>query len=91
MTGRCSFAPVSESDASHEILEARVAVETVPLRIHLHQIHFMVAGLNAPRLRVSPLHFVGADGRGRIGFAEDTTGRITALSAGSWKVLGRID
>ena len=73
MTGRCSFRPVSESDASREILEA------------------LVAGLNAPRLRVSPLYFVGADGRGPIGFAEDKTGRITALSAGSWKLLERID
>jgi len=25
MTGRCSFAPVSESDAFREILEARIA------------------------------------------------------------------
>lgn len=32
-----------------------------------------------------------ADGRARIGFAEDKAGRVTALSAGSWKVLERTD
>jgi CubicO group peptidase (beta-lactamase class C family) len=42
-------------------------------------------------VEVSPLYFVSADGRSRIGFAEDKSGRITALSAGSWKVLERID
>lgn len=42
-------------------------------------------------VEVSPLYFVGTDGRSRIGFAEDKAGRITALSAGSWKVLERID
>jgi CubicO group peptidase (beta-lactamase class C family) len=39
---------------------------------------------------VSPLYFVGADGRGRLGFAEDASGRITALAAGSWRVVERI-
>lgn len=42
-------------------------------------------------VEVSPLYFVSADGRSRIGFAEDKAGRITALSAGSWKVLERTD
>jgi CubicO group peptidase (beta-lactamase class C family) len=42
-------------------------------------------------VEVSPRYFVGLDGRSRIGFAEDKSGRITALSAGSWKVLERID
>jgi len=42
-------------------------------------------------VEVSPLYFVGLDGRSRIGFAEDKSGKITALSAGSWKVLERID
>jgi hypothetical protein len=42
-------------------------------------------------VEVSPLYFVGSDGRGRIGFAEDASGRIVALSAGSWRVVERID
>jgi CubicO group peptidase (beta-lactamase class C family) len=42
-------------------------------------------------VEVSPLYFVSANGRSHIGFAEDKAGRITALSAGSWKVLERID
>lgn len=42
-------------------------------------------------VEVSPLYFVGVDGKGRIGFAEDKTGRITAMSAGSWKVVEKID
>lgn len=42
-------------------------------------------------VETSPLYFVGADGRSRIGFAEDNSGKITALSAGSWKVLERMD
>jgi CubicO group peptidase (beta-lactamase class C family) len=42
-------------------------------------------------VEVSPLYFVGVDGRGRIGFAQDTTGRIIALSAGSWRVVERIE
>ena len=42
-------------------------------------------------VEASPLYFVGVDGKGRIGFAEDETGRITAMSAGSWKVVERID
>ncbi len=41
-------------------------------------------------MEVSPLYFVRADGRARIGFAEDTTGRIVALTAGSWRVLERV-
>jgi hypothetical protein len=34
---------------------------------------------------------VFGDGRGRIGFAEDSNGRIFALTAGSWRVLERVD
>jgi CubicO group peptidase (beta-lactamase class C family) len=41
-------------------------------------------------VEVAPLYFVGADGRGRIGFAEDSAGRIVAVTAGSWKVLERV-
>lgn len=39
---------------------------------------------------VSPRYFVSADGRSRIGFAEDSTGRIFAVTAGSWRVLERV-
>ncbi|HYF38739.1 MAG TPA: serine hydrolase domain-containing protein [Gemmatimonadales bacterium] len=39
---------------------------------------------------VSPRYFVSADGRSRIGFAEDSAGRIFALTAGSWRVLERV-
>jgi len=41
-------------------------------------------------VEVSPLYFVRADGRGRIGFAADSTGRIVALTAGSWRVVERV-
>jgi hypothetical protein len=39
---------------------------------------------------VSPLYFVRADGRARLGFAADSAGRIIALTRGSWRVLERI-
>jgi CubicO group peptidase (beta-lactamase class C family) len=39
---------------------------------------------------VSPRFFVSADGRSRIGFAEDRGGQIFALTAGSWRVLERV-
>jgi CubicO group peptidase (beta-lactamase class C family) len=42
-------------------------------------------------VETSPLYFVAAGGKGRIGFAEDKDGRITAMSAGSWKVVEKID
>ncbi len=42
-------------------------------------------------VEASPLYFVSLDGKSRVGFAEDKSGRITALSAGSWKVVERID
>ena len=42
-------------------------------------------------VEMSPLYLVGADGKGRIGFAEDKDGRITAMSAGSWKVVEKLD
>ena len=41
-------------------------------------------------VEVSPLYFVRADGRGRIGFAADSIGRIVALTAGSWRVVERV-
>jgi CubicO group peptidase (beta-lactamase class C family) len=41
-------------------------------------------------IEVSPLYFVRADGRARIGFAEDASGRIMAATAGSWRVLERM-
>jgi CubicO group peptidase (beta-lactamase class C family) len=37
-----------------------------------------------------PLLFVRADGRRKLGFAEDESGRIFAVSNGSWRVLERI-
>jgi CubicO group peptidase (beta-lactamase class C family) len=39
---------------------------------------------------VDSLYFASLDGRRHIGFAEDSSGRIIALTAGSWKVLERI-
>jgi hypothetical protein len=42
-------------------------------------------------VEVSPLYFVGLDGRGRIGFAEDSSGRIVAVTSGAWRVIERID
>jgi hypothetical protein len=42
-------------------------------------------------VETSPRYFIGADGKGRIGFAEDENGRITAMSAGSWKVVEKLD
>ena len=41
-------------------------------------------------VEVSPLYFVGLDGRGRLGFTEDKAGRIVAVTAGAWKVLERV-
>jgi CubicO group peptidase (beta-lactamase class C family) len=41
-------------------------------------------------VEVSPLFFKRSDGKGRIGFQEDKTGRILQMSAGSWKVLEKI-
>lgn len=41
-------------------------------------------------VEVSPLYFVSADGRKRIGFAEDKAGRVFALSGGSWRVIERV-
>jgi hypothetical protein len=34
---------------------------------------------------------VSADGLGRLGFAEDKNRRVFALTAGSWRVLERVD
>jgi len=42
-------------------------------------------------VEVSPLYFVRADGQARIGFAEDKSGRLIAVTAGSWRVLERVD
>jgi hypothetical protein len=41
-------------------------------------------------LEVSPRFFLSADGSSRIGFAEDSSGRIFAVTAGSWRVLERV-
>jgi hypothetical protein len=41
-------------------------------------------------IEVSPLYFVRADGRARLGFAADSAGRIIALTRGSWRVLERV-
>lgn len=40
--------------------------------------------------QVEPLYFVSPDGRRRFGFKEDESGRIVALTAGSWRVPERI-
>ena len=40
---------------------------------------------------LGPLYFVSLDGRKHLGFAEDQAGRIIALTAGSWRVLERMD
>ena len=42
-------------------------------------------------VEVSPLYFASLDGRAHIGFAEDEAGKVIALTAGSWRVLERID
>ena len=42
-------------------------------------------------VEVAPLYFASLDGRSHIGFAEDEAGKIVALTAGSWRVLERID
>jgi CubicO group peptidase (beta-lactamase class C family) len=39
---------------------------------------------------VDSLYFASVDGRRHIGFAQDSSGRISALTAGSWRVLERI-
>jgi CubicO group peptidase (beta-lactamase class C family) len=41
-------------------------------------------------IEAGPLYFVSADGRKHIGFAEDSTGRIVAVTGGSWRVLERL-
>ena len=41
-------------------------------------------------VEVSPLYFVRADGKSRLGFAEDRTGRVFGLTRGSWRVLERV-
>jgi len=38
---------------------------------------------------IGPLLFADDTGRRRIGFMRDTSGRVTALSAGAWRVLER--
>jgi CubicO group peptidase (beta-lactamase class C family) len=42
-------------------------------------------------VEVSPLYFVSADGQKHLGFAEDRAGHIVGLTAGSWRVLERVD
>ncbi|MGH9856403.1 MAG: hypothetical protein ACRD4B_01035 [Acidobacteriota bacterium] len=41
-------------------------------------------------IETSPLLFVRLDGKRKIGFQEDKSGRIIQLSAGSWKVLDKV-
>jgi CubicO group peptidase (beta-lactamase class C family) len=41
-------------------------------------------------IEVEPRFFRSADGKRRIGFAEDAKGNITALTSGSWMVLERL-
>jgi CubicO group peptidase (beta-lactamase class C family) len=41
-------------------------------------------------VQVGPLYFVRADGRRRLGFAEDSSGRIVGASGGSWRVIDKI-
>ena len=41
-------------------------------------------------VQAAPLYFVSPDGRRRIGFKEDASGKIVAVSAGSWRVLERL-
>ena len=43
-----------------------------------------------PWIPVEPLYFANQDGRRHIGFKENADGQIIALSAGSWKVLERV-
>lgn len=42
-------------------------------------------------VEVSPLYFVSSDGKKRLGFAADRSGRVFALTAGSWRVLERVE
>jgi CubicO group peptidase (beta-lactamase class C family) len=42
-------------------------------------------------VEVSSLYFVRVDGQRHIGFAQDRSGGIVGLSAGSWRVLERVD
>ncbi len=51
----------------------------------------MASGMADVEAKVFSGLFVSVDGKSRIGFAENKFGRIIALSAGSWKVLERID
>lgn len=41
-------------------------------------------------VEVSPLYFTGLDGRRHIGFAEDESGQIVAVTAGAWRVLEKV-
>jgi CubicO group peptidase (beta-lactamase class C family) len=50
-----------------------------------------ITAWNQRWIEVSPLYFVSADGRKHLGFAADRSGRVFALTAGSWRVLERID
>lgn len=43
-----------------------------------------------PWVEVEPLFFRSPDGRRRIGFHQDAAGRITALTAGSWMVMEKL-
>jgi CubicO group peptidase (beta-lactamase class C family) len=41
-------------------------------------------------IEVSPLLFRSADGKERLGFAADSTGRVVHLTGGSWRVMERV-
>ena len=41
-------------------------------------------------IETRPLYFVGVNGKGHLGFKQDSDGRIVAASAGSWRVVERI-
>jgi CubicO group peptidase (beta-lactamase class C family) len=41
-------------------------------------------------VEVSPFFFRSTDGKERLGFAADTTGRVMHLTGGSWKVMERV-
>ena len=41
-------------------------------------------------IEAGPLYFVSADGQRHLGFAEDSAGRILAVTGGSWRVLERV-
>jgi hypothetical protein len=49
-----------------------------------------LSGWDKKWTETEPLYFVSADGRERIGFKQDSAGRIVAASAGSWRVMEKV-